>query len=202
MPVSRAWIAEITRKLLHLASATIPLVYWLADWSRETMLLALGACLAFAGIVEVARFGSPAFAAFFRHTVGFMVRDREWRRVSGATYVLLAALLCVAFFPRDIAVAVLLILSIADSAASLVGLRFGRGDLLGKSWAGSLAFFLTALVILLWLSPLEIRVGPAFLAAVVATIVEALPTLRAGPIELSDNLTVPLITGALLVLIA
>ncbi|MBK9118037.1 MAG: hypothetical protein IPM18_00295 [Phycisphaerales bacterium] len=196
MGLATPWRAEISRKLLHLSSAAIPLVYWLAEWSRGTLLAALGACCLFAIAVELARLSNSAFATVFRATVGFMVRSREWQRVSGATYVLLAAFASVALFPQLIAVAVLLILSVADTAASLIGLRYGRSQFLGKSWAGSTAFFLAAFAIL-WL--LDFRLGPAVSAALLATVVEAAPTLRCGPVELNDNVTVPLLTGTLLV---
>jgi dolichol kinase len=94
---------------------------------------------------------------------------------------------------------VLLILSIADAAASLVGLRYGRLRFSGKSVAGSGSFFLCALGIL-WIvlpAPAGVLVG----GAAFATVVEAVPSAKLGPFELNDNLMVPVLTGLFLSLL-
>lgn len=188
------WRAEISRKALHLTSSLAPLVYCFT--TREQMLLMLTPLVIIAVVVEIARHLSPQFHAFFARVVGFMLRREEWPRVTGATYVLVAALICIyCFRPRE-AIAALFILSIADTAASLVGLRFGRTRFLKGTIAGSLAFFLVALTILFICIPGARGVG--FATALVATIVEAAPTIRLGRLELNDNLTVPLVTGAVL----
>jgi dolichol kinase len=177
MPPDAGHSPEFSRKVLHLTAATTPVVYMFI--SRETALWLLGLCAAIAVAIEVLRQVSPRFAVLFRRTVGFMVRTTEWTRVTGATYVLLGALLSVWLFPKPIAIAVLFIQVISDTAASLMGLRYGRTRFWGKSVVGSGAFFLTAL----------------------ATLAEALPALRFGRYELNDNLVVPLLTGSALCLL-
>jgi dolichol kinase len=188
---------EVSRKILHLVAAITPLVYLFV--ARTTMLWLLLACVAIAVGVEVLRQASLRFALLFRHTVGFMVRPAEWSRITGATYVLIGALLAVWLFPKPVAIAVLLIQVVSDTAASLVGIRFGRTRFLGKSLAGSGAFFVTAFLILSVALPGSKEL--ALLAALAATIAEALPTLRLGRFELNDNLTVPLLTGAVVQLL-
>ncbi len=194
MALPSSYRAEISRKVLHLVSAITPLVYVFVD--RGTMLWLLIPCVLVALAVEVLRHVSARFEAVFRGWVGFMVRAAEWRRITGATYVVVGALLTVAVFPRPIAIAVLLIQVVSDTAASLVGLRFGRTRFLGKSLAGSGAFFVTALLILCaaWPAPKEVQLLGAF----VATLAEALPAVRLGRFELNDNLTIPLSTGTVL----
>jgi len=192
VPLSSGWRAEIGRKVLHLCSAITPIVYLFVE--RPTLLALLTPCVAIAMGVELLRHRSARFEGFFRRTVGFMVRAVEWKRLTGATYVMVGALLTVWIFPKRVAIPALLVQSVSDSAASLVGLRFGRTRFLGKSLAGSLAFFWTALVILWVALPDSPLVGLA--VALVATIAEALPTVKSGRLELNDNLTVPLSTGA------
>lgn len=197
MPPLPGHSPELSRKVLHLIAATTPVVYMFI--SRETALGLLGLCVLIAVAIEILRQASPRFGVFFRRTVGFMVRTTEWTRVTGATYVLLGALLSVWLFPKPIAIAVLFIQVISDTAASLMGLRYGRTRFLGKSVAGSGAFFLTALAIL-WLTwPAKKEID--LLAAAVATVAEALPALRFGRYELNDNLIVPLLTGFVLCLL-
>jgi dolichol kinase len=186
--------AEISRKVLHLGSATLPAVYLFV--ARPTMLWLLAGCIGVAVVVEILRQVQPAFRAFFMRTVGFMLRPTEWHRVTGSTYVLIGALLSVWLFPKPIAIAVMMIQVVSDTAASLVGLRFGRTRFLGKSLAGSGAFFITAVVIMWIAMPASRALG--LLAALVATVAEALPALKLGPVELNDNLTIPLATGLVL----
>jgi dolichol kinase len=195
IPLRPGWTAEISRKVLHLTSATTPVAYMFIQ-SKAVMLSLLGACTLVAVVTELARHQSTPFGQFFRRTVGFMVREQEWPRITGATYVMLGALLCVYLFPREIAIPALLVQSVSDSAASLVGLRYGRTRFLGKSLAGSLAFFFSALAIL-WLFRPEHR-GAGFGAALVGTLAEAVPALRWRIFELNDNVLIPLLTAAAL----
>lgn len=195
MLLRTAWRAEINRKLFHLCTAVIPLGCLLLP--RTAVLWILGAAVAFALATELARHANSRVQALLRAKIGFMVRHSEWQRLFGSTYLLIGALLSVWLFTRDIAVAVLLVLSVSDTFASLIGLRYGRSQFLGKSLAGSSAFFVTAFLVL-WGCASRDSAAVAYVAALVATFAEALPTLRLGRLELNDNLTVPLLTGAVL----
>ena len=95
--------AEISRKVLHLIAAVTPLVYVFV--SHDTMVRLLAPCVLIAVTVELLRYASPGFQALFRRCVGFMVRDVEWNRITGATYVLVGALLTVWWFPKPVAIA-------------------------------------------------------------------------------------------------
>ncbi len=70
MGLSSWWRAEISRKVLHLSAAIIPLAYMGLD--RRTTLWVLGGCLALAVAVETLRHVSPGFRDLFRRAVGFM----------------------------------------------------------------------------------------------------------------------------------
>ena len=185
---------EIARKLVHLASATIPLVYCYA--SRDFMLVALGILSAVALGIEFFRATRAGARAFIDRWLGRIIRTAESATMTGATYVVLGGLLAIFLFEKRIAIAVLLFLSISDALASLVGIKFGRVKLLGKkSLAGSLAFFLSAAAIVSFVQPSAWWIG--LLGAFTATIVEALPLKIAG-YKLDDNLTIPLIAGAVM----
>lgn len=183
--------AELTRKLLHVSAAAIPAAYTLLP--REVMLTFLGVSLIAMIGVEVLRHTHARFTGLFRATVGFMVRRREWGRLTGSTYVILGAILTIALCPRWAAIAGLLVLAVADTAGALVGLRFGRTRFLDKTHAGSVAFFLAAYVTMLAVYP-DHR-GATFAVALVVTLVEALPAYRWGRVELNDNVTIPLVAG-------
>ncbi len=192
MPLPVGWRAEISRKVLHLSTALIAVIYWFTP--RPLMLALLLACVAIATTVEVARRQHAGFHQFFRTSVGFMVRAAEWHRISGATYVLLGSLLAILLFPKNHAIAGILVLAIADTAASLIGLRFGRTRFLGKSLAGSTACFVTATAVLVLTAPVSPAV--AFLGGLVAALAEAAPSPRFSIFELNDNVTIPVLTAA------
>jgi dolichol kinase len=185
---------ELSRKVLHLTSVVIPAGYWLLG--RSAALACLAVSLAIAVLIEVLRRRNDGFRTWFRRWFGFMVRTREWSRITGATYVLLGALLTIWLFPQEIAIPALLAAYVADSAASLTGLTVGRTRFLAKTLEGSLAFFIAAAAAI-WLS--TGRSSLIVLAvALVATVIEAAPTPRWGRYELNDNLTVPVLTAAVI----
>lgn len=183
---------EIRRKLIHLSSAAFPIAYWATD--RQFMLWVLVPLAVVAIVAETLRRVSPGFRAFIDGWLGRVLRKAEAQTLTGATYVTIGTLLTIAVFPeKQIAITVLLLLSVSDALASLVGIRFGTVRFLAKSLAGSAAFFLSAAAIALYMLP-DARLV-ALVGALVGTIVEALP-LKIGEHKLDDNLSIPLITGA------
>ena len=96
-----------------------------------------------------------------------------------------------ALFPRDVAVSAVLVMGLADPAASVVGRRFGRKALLGGTAEGSLAFLVVAAIILL--------ARHATPAAILAGAASALVERRSWPLD--DNLAVPLTCGLVLLLV-
>ncbi|PYT15750.1 MAG: hypothetical protein DMF51_06190 [Acidobacteria bacterium] len=127
-------------------------------------------------------------------------RDRPWR--SGVVIYPVAVLLLVLLFHRhkEVAGAAWGIMAAGDSAAGLVGRRYGRRPIpwnRSKTVEGSFAFAIAATLfswtILIWMG----RGGmeAAFLAgstSLFAAFMESLPW------RLNDNLTVPLLSGAFL----
>jgi dolichol kinase len=187
---------ELWRKLIHLSSAAFPIAYWLT--SRSFMLWVLVPLAVIATVAETLRHTRPGFRRFIDDWLGRILRKAEAQTLSGATYVTFGALLSILLFDRPVAIVVLLFLAVSDALASLVGIRFGRVRLGGKSLEGSAAFFLSAAAIALFV----LRSVPlvAILGAAVATVVEALPLKIAGH-KLDDNLTIPLVAGAAMTLL-
>lgn len=117
-----------------------------------------------------------------------MVRQHEYAGdLSGATYILFSAVLTIAIFSREIAVAALAFIIVGDSLAALIGRKFGRHRIGSKSIEGSLACLAGTLVVA-WLAP-DLPGIVGIFGAVVATVTEALPW------RLDDNISVPIISG-------
>ncbi len=180
---------EITRKVVHLLTLSIPIGYSLT--SKETALWVLVPLfLAFLTVDLLRRFHRGIASLFERFFFGNVLREREKRSLMGSTYFLFSALVSLLLFPKPIAVASLLILILSDTCAALVGKGVGRIRLGQKTLEGTLAFLISALVIV-WLSPQLDRWAGVW-GAIGATIVELLP------MGLDDNLTIPLVAGGIM----
>jgi dolichol kinase len=135
-----------------------------------------------------------------QRTLGRILRADEGKLLTGATYVAISVLLVVLLFPdKRIGATVLLFMSVSDALASLVGMKIPSARFLGKSVAGSAAFFLSAVAIALWQLP--DRWLLAIIGAADATLIEAAP-LRIGESRVDDNLAIPLGSGAIMTLLA
>jgi dolichol kinase len=185
---------ELVRKAIHLFSLSIPTIYFFI--SRQLALCLLVPITAAFIIVDTARYYIPSVAQWFYKWFCWLLRRHETdihkKRLNGASNVLISALLCVLFFPKIIAINAFTILIISDTTSALIGRRFGRHRFLAKSFEGSMAFFISAVLVILVAPkiaqlPLEYTIG--FIAAAVGTVVEALP------INIDDNLTIPLSVG-------
>lgn len=186
---------ELVRKLIHLFSLSIPVIYYFIPTSTSITILI---CFTiFALIVDGGRFISKSFAKIFYKLFSFLLRkhemDKEKKNLTGATYVLLSALICALIFPKVIFVTAFTILIISDSTAALIGRKFGKTRFLRKSLVGTLSFFISASIVVFFTPkvgnfPLEYLMG--FIAAFIGAIVE---NVSYGIAD--DNLTIPLSVG-------
>jgi dolichol kinase len=180
---------EIKRKIVHLATLVVPVGYTLT--SEEVVLTFLVPFfLCFLTVDLLRHFHSGLASLFRKYFFGRVLREEEKPTLMGSTYFLFSTILTILLFPKSIAIASLLILIVADTAAALVGRGIGRISIFGKTLEGSLAFFFSSLLIV-WIYPNLNRCSGS-LAALGATVIEILP------IKVNDNLTIPLVAGAIM----
>lgn len=195
--VEQSYTTELVRKSIHLCSLAIPLVYyWISKAQALSILIPLALLL---GVADVARLYHPPTGRVYSKYLGFLLRPHErtehGRKLNGATYVLLSAIICILLFPKLIVITAFAVLIISDTCAALIGRRFGRHRFFNKSVEGTAAFFLSGLVVVAlapkaaWL-PAEYAIG--VFAVLVGAIVEA------SPIPLDDNLSIPLSIGGVM----
>ncbi len=189
------------RRLVHLIGGCIPPLLGLL-LPREALLLFLGSVAALFVVGETLRLLVPAVNRWLMSLVSPAARafkDREAARPIGTTFFVLGALLSFVIFPRDVAIAALFYSAVGDVAAATVGERFGRTRIGGKSLEGSAAFLGSALVVgaILVLAGLRLGWITVAVGALAAALVELLPS----PL-VDDNLTIPLVSGAAMVLLA
>lgn len=121
-----------------------------------------------------------ANVAFFRW-FSALVSPREARKIASSTWYLIGVVAVLLIAPPLYFAPAVLVLALADPAASVVGRMWGRHPLGKGSWEGTITFFLIACAVML---PF---VGPAaaLLAAGAVAFLEVLPT------GVDDNLIVP-----------
>ncbi len=199
---------ELRRKSIHFSGLILPIIYL---WLDKPMILWLvGSLTGVALIVELGKSGSARFRALFFRIFTSMLRTHERRgAITGATYYLISALLCILFFQKALAIVCIFFMVLGDMSAALVGKRWGKTKLIGeKSLEGSGACFVVCTVLSLfffylpetgvWKLPQLLTDAQKFhpmvgvVGAFVATVVELLP------LRIDDNLTVPLISGAVM----
>ena len=186
---------EVVRKLIHLCSLSIPIVYYFI--SRTETLIILGSITAFALIIEVLRHFSTGFGKIFHSYFGFILRkhelDAKKKNLNGATYVLISALLCVFLFPKILFITAFSILIISDSMAALIGRKFGKHKFLSKSLEGTLAFFISAIIVIFFTPKIE-GLYPEYLIGIIAAGVAAIvENISFGWMD--DNLSIPVSVG-------
>jgi dolichol kinase len=180
---------EIKRKIVHLATLVIPVGYALT--SEETVILFLVPFFLALLLVDLLRhFHSGMASLFQKYFFEKVLREEEKPTFMGSTYFIFSTILTILLFPKSIAIASILILILSDTAAAAIGKWIGRIKIFGKTIEGSMAFLLTSLFIV-WVYPNLDRFSGS-LAALGATLIEVLP------IKLSDNLTIPLVAGAIM----
>jgi len=184
--------AELLRKSIHLLSLSIAIVYYFI--TKELALTILIPFTLLSLILDLARYLFPSYKKFFHSVFEFMLREHEINSkqitLSGATYVLIAALVTVLFFAKVFVLLGIAVLIFGDIFAALIGRKFGRHKFLFKSLEGTVAFLLFGSLVMLATPKIEGNLTEyliGFAAVVVSAIVENISYGWAD-----DNLTIPL----------
>jgi len=188
--------AEIKRKLIHLSSLWMPAVMYFLPAHTAAAIFAV--LLVKVLVFEVVRRQHHALARLANRIFSPVLRPQETGarfRLTGATFVLLAALLCSILFPTPVAVTAMSIMLVGDAAASLIGRRYGRTPMLGKTVEGSVAFLMTSLITIAVIGQLTHYQQHFYSGALVAAMVATLTELFSGRLHIDDNLSIPLAAG-------
>ncbi len=185
---------EMVRKTIHLTSLLIPLIY--SFISRELALLILVPLFAAFFLVDVLKNFIAPVGRWYHRTFDAMLRSHELKgesiHLNGASYMVMSALLLVLFFPKLIAITAFTIVAVSDTIAAVIGKNFGKHRFGEKSIEGSVAFFISAVLLVALFPRLNIYVG--IIMAVAATLTEAF-TDHIGKFKIDDNLSIPLVSA-------
>lgn len=180
---------ELYRKLIHISSMWVPLsVFYLED-SLAFLLLST----AFISIVlfEILRRKTKTLNVFSE-----ILRPCEnEKKLTGAFYMLLGALITFIIFPKIVCVTALSVLMISDSFAALIGKRWGKHPLASKTLEGTLAFFVSALIItvLIGISSNQPFAANFFISSIIASVTATICELYSPKLNIDDNLLIPVV---------
>lgn len=198
---------ERDRKLAHLVGFVIPVIYYLIP--REHHRLAVGLMAASTAIfitIDYIRLHLNPFKSIFVVLFGSMLRRREFNSLTGGSYLMLASLVSMAVFGggsfgitpdqgRGVFIAAITFLVVGDTLAALVGISVGRVRVFRKTLEGTTAGLLSCLAVAWVVSVLpgvDLPLSVGILGAFSASAIEVLP------IEVNDNVVVPIFSGAVM----
>jgi len=175
------------RKLLHVSTIVVPISYlFLPRFPMVIGLCVLGILFL---LIDFLRLEIKIIGSCFDHFFGKLIWPREKNTLTAATHYVVAAFLSVYFFDKWIAIAVLLFLALGDTAAHIIGVRWGKNRLdTEKTIEGSLACLIICLCVSFLLPQ------PSLIVLVVGSLVASL--VEFFPFGIDDNFTLPLISGA------
>lgn len=153
-------------------------------------------------LIDILRLRLNPFKSIFIILFGSMLRRKELTDLTGGSYLMLASLTCMLLFGasqsgRGVFIAAISFLVLGDTVAALVGLAIGRIRIFRKTLEGMLAGLFVCLTVA-WivsrLPGLDLPLSIGILGAVSASAVEALP------IDVNDNVVIPLLSGAVMMI--
>jgi dolichol kinase len=180
----------VWRRLFHVvAGSSIPLAAIVL--SETTMIWAL-ALLAAGGLtLDLVRFRVDWLNALFLRWMAPLLKQDEAAHITGATYMIIAALVVFVLYGKEVGIPVMFFLSLGDPAAALVGRRMPGPRIRNKSPLGTAAFIVVGAgvaAVLVGANGVD-HYWALWVGAAVAGVVE----LASFPPD--DNLAVPLLAG-------
>lgn len=169
IPIHRQWRTfvhrhEVPRKLLHVSIGFFTIWLYVSGVQTNAITPYLMGALVPIASADWLRHTYPSFNRLYVRVLGAFMRETEYDGWNGVIWYLLGAWIVLGFFPKDVGVMGVLLLSWCDTAASTFGRAYGRYTpriSRGKSLAGSIAAFavgvITALGFWGYLAP---RTGP------------------------------------------
>ncbi|ORY35878.1 hypothetical protein BCR39DRAFT_512779 [Naematelia encephala] len=212
---------EIPRKTLHSSIGFLTLgLNHLDPPSLKPLITVLSTLLVSVLTSDVLRLNFPAFAEIWETYLGFLMRESERNKVNGVVWYLVGVIFVLGLYPRDVAVVSILTLSWSDTTASTIGRLWGKYTpplpvhvpgikalpfAPRKSLAGFLAATVTGVLICVgfWWNGSNGRwaildSGPVGLGLTAVVVGLGGAVVEALDLGLDDNLTLPILSGAII----
>ena len=187
---------ELNRQLFHLSlgiSIVLLLMYGLIDKNIILILIILGFILSI--------ISRTSKIPIVYHLLEKFERKKEIETFpgKGTIFYFIGVYISLLLFPREIAMASIMVLALGDSISHMYGLHYGKikhplskTKYIEGTIAGFLAGFIGAWIFLPW--------HEALFASLIAMVVEAVE-IKIGTEQVDDNLIIPVVAGAVVYII-
>jgi len=188
-------LSEYKRKLIHLFNLAIPFSYLYVFPEKWVFVKLLSLLMVLCIIFDILRHKVAWVKSLFTLFINSMLRSHEQEgKLTGATWVMIGAVISVILFSKPVAIIALIFMSLGDSAAGLIGQRYGKHKIWNKSWEGFFGGLFVCIIIGMNYSLLPMTISLS--GAVAAMVMEILP------IPLDDNFKIPLGAGAIMMMLS
>ncbi|MEA3430436.1 MAG: hypothetical protein U9R08_04140 [Nanoarchaeota archaeon] len=185
---------KFVRKLWRLLGLVFPVLYFFL--SKAWMIGILSFLVALFVIFEIYRYKKIEFNKKFFKKYKFILKLSEKNRMLSATWFMMASLIVVVFFERNIAILAIFFSNLGNIAAVFAGRLYGKFSFGHKNIEGSMAMLVVCVVIgLVAFFNGFIDLGVVLVGAFAATVAELFTN---GPY---DNLAVAVIAGLIMSLV-
>ena len=187
-------INEYKRKLIHVFNLIIPLSYLYVFPEKWQIIKVLTSLMILFILTDIFRHKIGWIQSLFKYFFNSMLRSHEMDgKLTGATWVLIGAVITITLFSKPVAIIALIFMSLGDTAAGLIGQRFGKHKIGDKTWEGFFGGLIICIIIALNFPFLPLMVS--LIGAITAMIMELIP------IPLDDNFIIPLGSGAIMMML-
>ena len=193
---------ELARKFVHLLSVFIILIYFVVSdmFNTTVALVILVFMLVFALEFEYLRLETGKKIPVLGEIWKYVRRDKEQDKLGGDVFLLLGAIIVLAIFDTNVAMAAILMTTFGDLSAALIGSKFGKRKVFqnrNKTWAGVFAELTTNILIGIFVFFIFARpeinvVGLIVIILVMAFTATFVETLAN---KIDDNLLIPIFAG-------
>lgn len=193
--------SELFRKGIHMISLSIPVVYIFL--TKETAIYIILSFTIIAILIDIFSRKNFFLHDIFQKVFGNILRPHEKQGgviLNGASWVLISASVCIIIFPKLYTVVGFTILILSDTFAALIGRRFGTHSLFDKSWEGTSAYILSAIVVIFIYGILFSASSGFFVAGIIGAVVSAFVEAASGWLKVDDNFAIPISFALVMIL--
>ncbi|MBI2829876.1 MAG: hypothetical protein HYX81_01810 [Chloroflexi bacterium] len=187
----------LARGAVHAAMGSMIAIALLL-FPRFPVVIALAVCTVTFLTFEAARLDMPYVRRYFFVLFAPVMRKEEENQLTGGSYLLIGSLVSALVFPAYIASIAIVFLALGDPTAGIVGRWLGKTPVWRKNLEGNFACFAACLLggglVAGFLSPQPVIM--LVFGAFAATVCQALPW------RLNDNLTIPIGSGLVMMLVS
>jgi len=183
---------EIQRKVFHLCSLIFPIAYLFMP--KMIMAITLTIIAGITLYLDISRHYNPKIKELIKNIFGKIIREDEDNgqfSLSGASYMALGFLISCLFFSKGLAITSWLVLIISDCFAAVVGIKYGSPLFNGKSYAGSLSFFVSSVLISV-MTYFIVGYSTSFFIILISSFVTTIVEFFSDQIKVNDNFSIPL----------